>query len=278
MEAVTPQAPSPAVAAPTARAAPGGWAGGPALVSVASVVVLLGVWYLVTETRLVDRRFLVHPVDLVNQLGVLLTRGYMNTPLYVHFFASLSRTLTGYVLATLVAIPLGLVMGMNPFVRAAFAPLFAVLRPIPSIAYIPLVILWLGIGEPSKVLVIFLASFLYIVLNTTAGVATVSEGLKRAAANLGASPYQMFRYVIFPAALPSIFTGLKTGLAVSWAVVVAAELIAAQQGLGYMIMDAATFFRIPDVWIGVLLIGLIGLALATILDVVERRVVHWAGK
>ncbi|MGH7662325.1 MAG: ABC transporter permease, partial [Vulcanimicrobiaceae bacterium] len=112
----------------------------------------------------------------------------------------------------------------------------------------------------------------------TAGVATVPVGLIRAAVNLGASRTQLFCYVIFPAALPSIMTGLKTGLAVSWAVVVAAELIAAQRGLGYMIEDAATFYRIKDVYVGVILIGVIGLLMNATLEAIERRALHWSGK
>lgn len=169
-------------------------------------------------------------------------------------------------------------MGLNPYVRAVLSPLFNLLRPVPAIALIPVMVLWFGIGETSKIFVIFLASFLYVVLNTSSGVATIPEGLIRAAINLGANRAQLFRFVIFPAAMPSIMAGLKTGLAVSWAVVVAAELIAAQKGLGYMIEDAATFYRITDVYVGVILIGVIGLFMGMSLEAIERRAMHWAGK
>jgi NitT/TauT family transport system permease protein len=186
--------------------------------------------------------------------------------------------LTGFVLSVVVAVPLGLLMGSSPRVRAFLSPIFNSLRPVPSIALIPLMVLWFGIGETAKVFVIFLASFLFVVLNTSAGVATVPNGLVRAAVNLGATRLQLFWRVIFPASLPAIMTGLKTGLAVSWAVVVAAELLGAQKGLGYMIEDAATFYKIAAVYVGVILIGGIGLAMTAALNWVEHRLIHWAGK
>lgn len=240
---------------------------------------MLILWEVLTDgTHVISDKFLTSPVGIAEEFVTLLRTGYVGTPLWANFAASLGRTFTGFVLSALVAIPLGLWMGLNPYVRAVLSPLFNLLRPVPAIALIPLVVLWFGIGETSKIIVIFLASFLYVVLNTTAGVATVPEGLIRAAINLGASRAQLFRHVIFPASLPSIMTGLKTGLAVSWAVVVAAELIAAQRGLGYMIQDAATFYRIKDVYVGVILIGVIGLLMNASLEAIERRALHWAGK
>lgn len=240
---------------------------------------MLLLWELLTDgTHVISTKFLSSPYGIAEEFVTLLRTGYVGTPLWVNFAASLGRTFTGFVLSAVLAIPIGLWMGLNPYVRAVLDPLFNLMRPVPAIALIPLMVLWFGIGETSKIFVIFLASFLYVVLNTSAGVATVPEGLIRAAINLGANRMQLFRHVIFPAALPSIMTGLKTGLAVSWAVVVAAELIAAQRGLGYMIEDAATFYRIKDVYVGVILIGAIGLLMSASLDFIERRAVHWAGK
>ena len=144
-------------------------------------------------------------------------------------------------------------------ISSALAPFFSFIRPIPPIAYIPLVILWFGIGEFSKIVLIFLASFLYVALNTAAGVRAVPQDLIRVARTLGTSNFRLFYAVILPEALPYVMLGLKVALALSWAVVVAAELVAAQAGLGYLIMDAGTFFRIPDLYVGIVLIGLIGL-------------------
>lgn len=240
---------------------------------------MLLIWELLTDgLHAISPQFLASPLAIAQEFFILVRTGYAGTPLWAHFAASLGRTLSGYVLSAVVAIPVGLWMGLNPYVRAVLSPLFNLMRPVPAIALIPVMVLWFGIGETSKIFVIFLASFLYVVLNTSSGVATIPEGLIRAAINLGASRVQLFRHVIFPAAMPSIMTGLKTGLAVSWAVVVAAELIAAQKGLGYMIQDAATFYRIKDVYVGVILIGVIGLFMSASLEAVERRVMHWAGK
>lgn len=248
------------------------------LISAGTFVGLLLIWYVVTTFDLVSKDRVVPPGELFEEFGDLLSNGYSNTPLLQHVGLSLSRVLGGFALAAVMAVPIGLIMGMSRLVRAILGPIFAVLRPIPAIAYIPLAILWLGIGETAKVGIVFLTAFLYIVLNTMSGVSSVPAGYRRVALNLGASRAQMFKRVIFPAALPYIFTGLKTGLAVSWAVMVAAELVAAQAGLGYIIIDAATFFRISDVYIGIFFIGVIGLLMATVLDLFESKLVHWAGK
>lgn len=141
-----------------------------------------------------------------------------------------------------------------------------------------MLILWFGIGEFSKVAIIFLASFLYVSLNTAAGVKSVPIDLIRVARTFGANNRQLFFSVILPESLPYVFLGVKVGFALSWTVVVAAELMAAQSGLGYIIMDAATFFRIKDVYVGVFLIGMVGMLLELVLVKTEERFVHWSGK
>ena len=208
----------------------------------------------------------------------LLQDGYGGVSFSTHIFASLLRTLSGYLLAIVVAIPVGLWMGMNKYVSNVLNPVFALIRPIPAIAFLPLFIMWFGIGEMARVLLIFLSAFLYIVLNTYSGVKTVPAGLIQAGQNLGANKFQLIRTVIFPATIPSIMIGLKTGLAISWAIVVAAELMAAQEGLGFMISDASTFFRLPVVYVGIVLIGVIGLLLENVIAIIEKKSCHWAGK
>ena len=139
-------------------------------------------------------------------------------------------------------------------------------------------ILWFGIGEFSKISVIFFSSFLYITVSTIAGVKSVPVQILRAGYSLGALDRKSFLYVILPAALPQIMVGLRLGSAISWTLVVAAELVAAQRGLGYMIMDASTFFRVKDVYVGLILIGIIGFLLESVIATVEARLVHWRGK
>lgn len=251
----------------------GGWR-----LSLGSVLLFVGLWLLVTETGLVKGRFLASPVTVAQEFWFLLQEGYVGVPLYAHVGMSLFRAVIGLLLALVVGIPVGLFIGWSAIAGSAVGPLLTVFRPVPPIALIPLAVLWFGIGETAKVLLIFLAGFLYVSLSTANSLKEIRPVLVQAAAMLGASQRQVFTYVIFPEALPQIMNAVKVGAAISWAVVVAAEMVGAQQGLGYMIIDAATFFRISDVYVGVVLIGVIGFALEQVVVVIERRWVYWAGK
>jgi NitT/TauT family transport system permease protein len=247
--------------------------------SALSVSTLFLIWIGTTQWfGIVSTKLLPSPTALFDEFMVVSRSGYAGTTLLDDILASFFRMVLGFTLSAAVAIPIGIAMGMSGKVRGLLAPIFNGLRPVPSIGLIPLMVLWFGIGQTSKIAVIFLASFLFVVLNTAEGVRSVPVGLMRAAANLGAGRIQMFWRVVLPASLPSIFTGLKTGLAVSWAVVVAAELLGAQRGLGFMIEDAATFYRIKVVYIGLILIGLIGISMTAAINLLEKRIVHWVGK
>jgi ABC-type nitrate/sulfonate/bicarbonate transport system permease component len=248
------------------------------LASLASVIGGLALWTIAVDIGLVSTRFTPTPFEIVREFAFLLRHGYTGVPLYDHIGASLIRTLIGFSAAVIVGIPFGLLIGRARILEAAFVPWFAFLRPIPAIAFVPLVILWFGIGEFSKISVIFFSCFLYITVSTIAGVKSVPVQLLRAGYSLGALNRKSFLYVVLPAALPQIMVGLRLGSAISWTLVVAAELIAAQRGLGYMIMDASTFFRVKDVYVGLILIGLIGFLLESAIGAVEARLVHWRGK
>jgi len=250
----------------------------PLLLGLASVFGGLIVWTAIVHSGMLSSRLVPSPFDLIAQTVSLLSGGYVSTPLYAHVGASLARTLVGFTIAVLLGVPLGLLVGRVKTLEALFFPWFAFLRPIPAIAFVPLVILWFGIGEFSKISVIFFSSFLYITVQTIAAVKGVPEQLLRAGSSLGAKHRKLFLYVILPAALPQILTGIRIGSAVSWTLVVAAELVAAQVGLGYMIMDAATFFRVKDVYVGLIAIGIIGFLLESTIAFVEQKVVHWHGK
>ncbi len=248
------------------------------LFSAATIVILLGLWALITNLFHIPAMVLPSPQSILRHFRALLLEGYAGHPLWEHILVSVLRTLTGFFIGVTLAIPLGLWMGYSRTVNAILWPVFGFIRPIPPIAYIPLAILWFGIGEFSKVLLIFVASFNFTVLASAAGMRAVPEQLIRAGTNLGLSKRQMFVSVMLPAAMPQIFTGIKTSIAVSWAVMVAAELIAAQIGLGFIIEDAGTFFRTPEVMIGVAIIGAIGLVFEATVVAIERRVLHWQAK
>jgi NitT/TauT family transport system permease protein len=197
--------------------------------------------------------------------------------LWEHIGASLFRVGAGFGIAVLFAIPLGLWMG---WVRGAFItlnPLFQILRPISPIAWIPLAILWFGVGNASPIYLIFIASVFPMIVQTTVGVHTIEKRYLRAAENFGVTRQKLFLRVVFPATLPQIITGMRIGLGVAWLVVVAAEMIALRSGLGYMIIDSRNAGNRYDLVIaGMIIIGLIGLALDGIMRLLEgMKVVRW---
>ena len=197
--------------------------------------------------------------------------------LWEHIGASLFRVGAGFGIAVLFAIPLGLWMG---WVHGAFVtlnPVFQILRPISPIAWIPIAILWFGVGNASPIYLIFIASVFPMIVQTTVGVHTIEKRYLRAAENFGVSRGKLFGQVVFPATLPQIIVGMRIGLGVAWLVVVAAEMIALRSGLGYMIIDSRNAGNRYDLVIaGMIIIGLIGLALDGIMRLLESmKSVRW---
>jgi NitT/TauT family transport system permease protein len=197
--------------------------------------------------------------------------------LWRHIGASLMRVGAGFALAVCVAVPLGLWMG---WVRGAYTtlnPIFQILRPISPIAWIPIAILWFGVGNASPIYLIFISSVFPMVVQTTVGVHTIEKRYLRAAENFGVSRHTLFTQVVIPAVLPQIVVGMRIGLGVAWLVVVAAEMIALRSGLGYMIMDSRNAGNRYDLVIaGMIIIGLIGLILDGIMRMLEKiRWVRW---
>jgi NitT/TauT family transport system permease protein len=243
-----------------------------------SAAILLVLWYVATQFGWVDQTALPSPKTMYDTVINLARDGYAGSTYFDHVAASVRRTFIGLFAGIAFGIPIGLLTGYYKTIDALLSPIFSFIRPIPPIAFIPLVILYFGIGEFPKVFLIGMAAFWYVVLNTANGVRSVPVDLIRAALNMGLTERQLLTHVIFPSALPYIMTGIKTATALSWAIVVAAELVAAQEGLGYMIMDASTFFRVPYVYIGIISIGMIGLILEIFTNVIEKRLLHWRGK
>jgi ABC-type nitrate/sulfonate/bicarbonate transport system permease component len=268
----TPKAP------PTARSSGGEKQIPDVAYSVGAVVLLLIVWYAVSHSSFIKPGYLPTPEELWNTLVDLVKNGYQGKPLYEHIGISLFRTLTGFALGVLLGVPIGLLAGYSRRAGAMISPIMAFIRPIPPIAFIPMAVLYFGLGEVGKIVLIFFVSFNYVQANAQAGAANFPIAYRRASESLGLTKAQTFYRIVLPGALPQIFTGLKVALALSWAVVVAAELVGAQSGLGFMISDAALLFRIPVVYIGVVLIGAIGLILNFSLNLVEHKIVHWKGR
>jgi taurine transport system permease protein len=247
-------------------------------ISSLTVALLLWAWWAVTYFGLIEPLFLPSPQAVAKRGWLVLSQGYMDSSLWQHLAASLQRIGLGLLAAVLTAIPLGIAIGRYRIARGIFDPLIEFYRPIPPLAYLPLIVIWCGIGELSKVLLIFLAIFAPIAISTATGVRNVDPSKIRAAQSLGASQAQLIRYVILPSALPEILTGIRIGLGVGWSTLVAAELIAATSGLGFMVQSAAQFLVTDVVILGILVIALIAFSLEMGLRALQRKLVPWHGQ
>ncbi|MEH0834281.1 ABC transporter permease subunit [Pectobacterium cacticida] len=243
-----------------------------------SIGILLLAWWLVTWLEIVEPLFLPGPYAVLQRLWQLVTVGYMDATLWYHLFASLQRIGLALLAALVTAIPLGLAIGRHRILRAVFDPLIEFYRPIPPLAYLPLIVIWFGIGEFSKVLLIYLAILAPIVIATADGVRSTDPTKILAAQTLGATPLQLIRYVIFPSALPDILVGIRIGLGVGWSTLVAAELVAATQGLGFMVQAASQFLLTDIVILGILTIAAIAFMLEVMLRYLQRKLVPWQGQ
>lgn len=246
-----------------------------------STLTLAGVlllWWAVTASELIESLFLPSPGAVLDKAWLLATQGYMDATLWQHLGASLGRIGLALVFAVLFAIPVGIAIGHNRIAQGILDPLIEFYRPIPPLAYLPLIVIWCGIGETSKVLLIYLAIFAPIAIATATGVRNVDPARLRAAQSLGATRAQLIRHVIVPSALPEILTGIRIGLGVGWSTLVAAELIAATSGLGFMVQSAAQFLVTDVVVLGILVIALIAFGLEMGLRALQRRLVPWHGQ
>ena len=218
------------------------------------------------------------PEAVVARLGDIATNGYQNTSLWGHLGASLARVMAGFVLGSLVGIPLGYAMGLSGWFRGWFDPIVEFMRPVPPLALIPLVIIWFGIWETGKVVLLFLAALWIMVIAARSSVSGVRISKIHAAYSLGASKWQIMRHVIIPNSLPDIFTGARVAMGVCWGTVVAAELVAAQKGAGMMIIAASKFQLTDIVVMGIILIGVIGYGIDILMRMAEKRLVPWKGR
>lgn len=255
-----------------------GWQISTRTISLLTAASLLLAWWAVTYFGLIDPLFLPAPAAVAQKGWLLATTGYMDSTLWEHLGSSLQRIGIALALAIITAIPVGIAIGRNRIARGILDPLIEFYRPIPPLAYLPLIVIWCGIGEFSKVLLIYLAIFAPIAIATATGVRTVDPARLRAAQSLGATRSQLIRHVILPSALPDILTGVRIGLGVGWSTLVAAELIAATRGLGFMVQSAAQFLVTDVVVLGILIIAVVAFALELGLRALQRKLVPWHGQ
>ena len=247
--------------------------------SVATLAVLLAIWWAVTALQLISPLFLPSPWQVLQKLLTIAgPQGFMDATRWRHLAARLTRIAIALVLAAIVGVPVGIAMGLSPTVRGILDPLIELYRPVPPLAWLPLVIIWFGIGETPKILLIYLAIFAPVVMSTLAGVKSAQQVRIRAAQSLGASRAQVLWLVILPGALPEILTGLRIGLGVGWSTLVAAELIAATRGLGFMVQSAGEFLATDVVLAGIAVIAIIAFVLELGLRALQRRLTPWHGE
>jgi len=264
-------------AAPSAEHARRRLSVSPLLATGLTVAALLALWTAASSLGWVSAVFLPHPGKVLAAVGKLVTQGYVDGTLWQHASTSLGRVFTALFLSILVAVPAGLAIATSPVGRGILDPLIEVIRPLPPLAYLPLIIIWFGIGEPSKVLVIALAMVAPIAISTATGVRSASQSQVNAARSFGASRLGVLIHVRLPSALPSILTGVRIALGAGWSTLVAAELVAASRGLGFMIQSAAQFLVTDIVLVGIFVISALAFAFEALLRLVEKRFVRWSG-
>ena len=247
-------------------------------ISLATALLLIALWFLVTSMGWVRPLFLPSPFAVYDKFVVAMTEGVANSTLVQHTLASLGRVFGAFALACVTAIPLGILMGVNRVVRGLFDPIIEFYRPLPPLAYLPLVIIWLGIGEFPKVFLIFLAIFAPMAIAARAGVRSVSIEQIHAAYAMGASRSQVISQVVMKAALPEIFTGMRIGIGVGWTTLVAAEMVAASRGLGFMVLNAAEYLASDTVIMGIIVIGVFAFAFDLLIRYLEKVLIPWKGR
>ena len=247
------------------------------VLSTVSVVVGVGIWLTLTSAaKVIPPAFLPPPQNIVTDFFRILQTSYVGHTLVGHTLVSLQIVLGGFFMAVAIGIPLGILMGWFKRIEAIVDPLFQLLRPIPPLAWIPLSLLWFGIGVKSKIFVIWLSAFVPCVINSYTGVRLTEPLLVKAALGLGVQRHRdLLREVAIPSALPLILGGVRIGLGAAWMTLVAAELLASDAGLGYMMQMARRALEPSVIILGMLVIGILGALMARGLRVLEKRICPW---
>lgn len=246
------------------------------VISGATIIVIIALWAVAASLKLVSPIFLPSPLTVLTSLISVATKGFVDSTLAEHTLASLGRIFGALAAAILIGVPAGIAIASSRVGKGILDPVVEFLRPLPPLAYLPLIIIWLGIGEASKITVIALAMLPAVIISTTAGVRSASRDHVNAARSFGATRWQVLWHVILPGAVPSILTGTRIALGAGWSTLVAAELIAASRGLGFMIQSAAQFLVTDIVIAGIFVIAVIAFLFELVARLAERILVPWA--
>lgn len=236
-----------------------------------SPVLLILVWELVSRKGLVDPFFLPPPTSILKTMAHMAMTG----ELLKHLEASLFRALSGYILAAILGVGLGIAICWSKIIENILDPVFELMRPISTLGLVPLMIIWFGIGNGSKIVIVLKACFFPILLNTIAGIRGVNLKLIQAGRSLGANELQIWTKVIFPAALPVIFTGMRISTAISMMAIVAVEMFSADSGLGFVIVDSQRVFATDRMFVGILTLSMIGFFMDYAARIIGKRFLGW---
>ncbi|MFI5715916.1 ABC transporter permease [Nocardia sp. NPDC051750] len=237
-------------------------------------LIAIAAWYAVSVSGIVSGRGIPRPDEVITAAWTLFTE----QDLLFDIRVSVTRVMIGVIIGSVAALPVGFLLAWYPTLRAMVEPLVNFFRALPPIALVPLVIVYFGIGETARISILVYASFFAAVIVLFEGISGIDPLLIRAARVLGANRWEIFARGVVPASVPHLFTAVRVALGVSWATVVAAELVAAQRGLGAAIQDASTFYRIPDMYVGIVMIGIAALVMDLILKLAQSRMTAWQEK
>ncbi len=246
------------------------------LLSAAGILTVLVLWQAVVMLGLVDSRLLPPPTEVLSTLIYKLNNTVPDgNTLGTNIIASLQVALSGFCVAIVIGVPLGLLMGWWTYADRFIRPIFELVRPVPPIAWIPLVVVWMGVGLKAKALIIFFTAFVPCVINSYTGIKLTSQVLIDVSRTFGAPNWMIFWKIGIPSSLPMVFAGIRVALGNSWSTLVAAEMLAASAGLGYMIQIGRTVARPDIVIVGMVVIGAIGAILSAILSRCEKYFLRW---
>lgn len=248
------------------------------LISTAAVAILLLVWWIGSAIHLFNPVFIPSIGSVGKAFADTAENGYKGYSLLYHIAASMKRLFSAILLAFVIAVPLGLLSGMNKMVLAVIDPFIEFYRALPPLAYNTMIVLWFGIGDKSKVILLLLSAFPPLFIQTIFGVQRIPADRLNGARSLGAGQWDLFIKIIFPSALPDILTGLRTAIGVAYATLVAAEMIASASGIGWMVLDASKYIMYPTVYFGIIIMGTIAIAIDAFVRFLIRKAAPWEGK
>ena len=246
------------------------------ILTVMTIIIFFGLWQFVADQGIVDSRTLPSPAKIYETFLAKLTKKAPDGNLLsANILASLQVSLFGFFSAVIIGVPLGLLMGWYKILDKTLTPIFEIIRPIPPIAWIPIVVVWMGVGLSAKVLIIFFSAFVPCVINSYTGIQLTNKTFINVSQTFGASNFTTFIKVGIPSSLPMVMTGIKIALGNSWSTLVAAEMLAASAGLGFMIQMGRQFARADVVALGMVLIGVLGAILSFLFSSLEKYLLRW---